>query len=45
MGDASNNLWRERKCIQNLGQNNLKIRDLLVEVGVDGRIILKWIFN
>jgi hypothetical protein len=45
MGHSCNNLWRESECIQNLGQKNLKIRELLQEVRVDERTILKWIFK
>jgi hypothetical protein len=34
---------RDEKCIQNFGRKNPKGRDNSKDVGVDGRIILKWV--
>jgi len=36
---------RDEKCIQNIGQKILRERDHLEKLGVDGRIILDWIFR
>jgi len=35
----------EERCIQGFGAGNLRERDHLEDRGVDGRIILKWIFR
>jgi hypothetical protein len=36
---------RRRRMYADLWQGNLKQRDHLEDVGVDGRIIIKWISN
>jgi hypothetical protein len=36
-------VWRNENCIQNFGLGNLKGRDNLEDLGVNGLIILKWI--
>jgi hypothetical protein len=35
----------EMRCIQNFGRKNLKGKSHLRDLGVDGRIILKWIIK
>jgi len=35
----------EERCIHGFGGGNLRERDHLGEAGVDGRIILRWIFR
>jgi hypothetical protein len=34
---------RDEKCIQDCGLENMKGRDHLEDLGIDGKIILKWI--
>jgi hypothetical protein len=36
---------RQEKFIQDFGGGNLRERDHLEDPGIDGRIILKWIFK
>jgi hypothetical protein len=35
----------ERRCIQGIDGGNLRERDNLEDLGIDGRIILTWIFK
>jgi hypothetical protein len=41
MGKACNMNGRDEKCIQDFCQKNVKVGDLLEDLGIDGRIILK----
>jgi len=34
-----------RRCVQGFGRGNLRERDHCGDPGVDGRIILRWIFR
>jgi len=45
MGRACSTYGEEERCIQGFGGGNLRERDHLGDPGVDGRIILKWIFK
>ena len=45
MGWACGTYWGEESCIQGFGGGNLKERDHFGDPGVDGRIILRWIFR
>jgi len=36
---------KDDKFVQNLGRKNLKGRDNLKDVGVDGMIILEWLLD
>jgi hypothetical protein len=36
---------RQKRCIQDFGGGDLRERDCLEELGIDGRIILNWIFK
>ena len=38
-------VWREERRIRCFGGKNLRERDHLEDSGVDGRIILRWIFR
>ena len=42
---ACSTYGRQEKRIQGFGGGNLRERDPLEDVGVDGRIILRWIFR
>ena len=37
--------WTEHKCVRSVVDGNLKQKGHLEYLGVDGRIILKWILN
>jgi hypothetical protein len=43
MGGACSIKGKDEECIQNIGRENLKGRDQSDKLGVDGKIILKWI--
>jgi len=45
MDRAYSTHWRDEKCIQNFGQKNLKGRDYLQDLVIDGRIILEEILG
>ena len=45
MGGACSAYKVEETCIQGLGGGNLRVRNHLVEPGVDGKIIFRWIFR
>ena len=45
MGGACSAFGEEERRIQGFGGGNLKERDRLGDPGVDGRIILRWIFR
>jgi len=45
MGGACSTYGGEERCVQGFGWGNLKERDHLGDPGVDGRIILRWIFR
>jgi len=45
IGGACNTQGGEEECIQSFGGGNLKERYYLEHPGVDGTIILKWIFR
>jgi len=38
-------LWEKERCIQGFDGGHLRERDLLEDPGLDGRIILKWMFR
>jgi hypothetical protein len=37
--------WESQKCIQNFGKKNLKEKESLWDLGINGRIILKYILE
>jgi len=45
MGRACSTYGGEKRHIQGFGSGNLKERDHLGDSGLDGRIILRWIFR
>jgi len=45
MGGACSAYGREESCIQGFGGGNPREREHLEDPGVDGRIILRWIFR
>ena len=45
MGGACSAYGGEERLIQGFGGGNLKERDHLGDPGIDGRIILRWIFR
>ena len=45
MGGACSAHGEEERCIQGFDGGNLRDREHLGDPGVDGRIILRWIFN
>jgi hypothetical protein len=45
MGGAGSTRGGEETCIQDFGGGNLREGDHLKNPGVDGRIILRWIFR
>jgi hypothetical protein len=38
-------VWGEEKCEGGLGGGDLREKDHLEDLGIDGRIILSWIFK
>ena len=45
MGGACSAHGGEERCIQSFGAGNLRERDHLGDPGVNGRIILRWIYR
>ena len=45
MGGACSAFGEEKRRIQGFGRENLREREHLGDPGVDGRIILRWIFR
>jgi hypothetical protein len=45
MGVAYSTYWGEERCIQDFGGENLRERNHWGNLGVYGRIILRWIFG
>ena len=45
VGRECNTCGGEERCRRGFGGENLRERDHLGETGVDGRIILRWIFR
>jgi hypothetical protein len=44
MGGACGTYWGKGRCVQGF-VGNLRERSHLKDLGIDGRIILKWILN
>jgi len=38
-------VWGGQRYVQGFGRGNLRKRDQLGDPGIDGRIILRWIFR
>jgi len=45
MGGACSEYGGKERCVQGFGGGNLRQRDKVGDAGVDGRIILRWIFR
>ena len=45
MGGACSSYWGEERRVQGFRWENLRERDHLGDPGVDGRLILRWIFK
>jgi hypothetical protein len=45
MGGACGMCGRQERCIQGFGGGDLKKREHLENLGIDGSMILKWIFK
>jgi hypothetical protein len=45
MDRTCNTCGGEERCIQGFGGEELRKRDYLEDLGVEGRVILKWIFE
>jgi hypothetical protein len=45
MGGAGNTYWREQRVHTGVWWGSLRERDHLGDPGVDGRLILRWIFR
>jgi hypothetical protein len=45
MGGACSTYGGKERCMQGLWWENLRERDHLEDPGIDGRIVLKWIFR
>jgi hypothetical protein len=45
MGRSSGTYGRQERCIQVFGGVDLAEKDHLLDLGVDVRIILKWVFK
>jgi hypothetical protein len=45
MGVAYGTYGRQDRCVQDIGTGNLREKAHLENLGVDGKIILKWLFK
>ena len=45
MGGACSAYWGDERRMQGFGGGNLREKDHLGDPGIDGRIILRWIFS